>query len=830
MVAKVATSNLRRRTKSRNGCKTCKLRRLKCDETKPACLKCLEKNIECGGYATTFKWVDHSSASPLKQQDAQFSSKQNSSSKDSQLFHNLLEEASLSVVGKPLKDLEEGSTYPVTKKQRRSLSMSNMVDVDRTRPQRDLRSSISDFRDQNQRGKSTLMRDTESDEGQMSLLSAVFYSDSMSSNGSEPTVSNIQLASTHQATPIVKEPVFNDSLTPSLAAIMNFIMSPSDARLDEASMEPFLGTPLSPLELSFPPASQLQDVKAEPTYEKQKDCKTLSHKSNVPDPSALASERRLLLSAEQEQILVLYSCHTSVILSIKCGQNENPWNALYIPLAREYSFVFNSIAAMTLFHLAGNASAITERDSMRSKGYFYMKKCIFELATGLKSVGEELDEISLPFDVALMTCLNLAISESWDTHTSSGIAHLKGARSLIHRALSLIKDYSLKVAESEDGPPEDPKFKNKLKLVREYEWRQIEEGSQKDRKGAPQYDFIVPKNLQLLFNEWIYFHVLSQMTVQSGQDEKGIDLVATITSIIDQTHKNTLKQKHDVKLSERKESPTCSDSELSASAGGIFDNFNCSFQNTDLIDPLLGCAQSLFLIMGKVASLISQVRKEKGKLLSSTSRNSLSIIGKASELRQKLLVWKPEVSIDQVEGLGGESWDVHSCITTAEAYRLATLLYLHQAVPEIPLLPSHQIAERIFVLLASVPTTSNLHIVHIFPLLVGSCEACPGEERLWCEKRWTFLSEKLWIGNIDRAFEVVKEVWRRKDEHLRKKRRQLEESTITLLRVGDDLQKIASEINGLMSSQQIDDVEGGICSHLHWNSVMKEWNWEVFLG
>lgn len=307
MVAKVATSNLRRRTKSRNGCKTCKLRRLKCDETKPACLKCLEKNIECGGYATTFKWVDHSSASPLKQQDAQFSSKQNSSSKDSQLFHNLLEEASLSVVGKPLKDLEEGSTYPVTKKQRRSLSMSNMVDVDRTRPQRDLRSSISDFRDQNQRGKSTLMRDTESDEGQMSLLSAVFYSDSMSSNGSEPTVSNIQLASTHQATPIVKEPVFNDSLTPSLAAIMNFIMSPSDARLDEASMEPFLGTPLSPLELSFPPASQLQDVKAEPTYEKQKDCKTLSHKSNVPDPSALASERRLLLSAEQEQILVLYS-------------------------------------------------------------------------------------------------------------------------------------------------------------------------------------------------------------------------------------------------------------------------------------------------------------------------------------------------------------------------------------------------------------------------------------------------------------------------------------------------------------------------------------------
>jgi len=37
-------------SKSRNGCITCKSRRVKCDETKPACNQCARRRIECGGY------------------------------------------------------------------------------------------------------------------------------------------------------------------------------------------------------------------------------------------------------------------------------------------------------------------------------------------------------------------------------------------------------------------------------------------------------------------------------------------------------------------------------------------------------------------------------------------------------------------------------------------------------------------------------------------------------------------------------------------------------------------------------------------------------------
>ncbi|KAF2105685.1 C6 zinc finger domain-containing protein [Lophiotrema nucula] len=43
-------------TKSRNGCGRCKLKRLKCDETSPACLQCKKRNVPCPGYEKTLKW------------------------------------------------------------------------------------------------------------------------------------------------------------------------------------------------------------------------------------------------------------------------------------------------------------------------------------------------------------------------------------------------------------------------------------------------------------------------------------------------------------------------------------------------------------------------------------------------------------------------------------------------------------------------------------------------------------------------------------------------------------------------------------------------------
>ncbi|KAK8230663.1 fungal-specific transcription factor domain-containing protein [Phyllosticta capitalensis] len=50
--------NPRKRPKSKNGCQRCKLKRLKCDETKPSCRNCVARHIDCPGYGKLLKWCD----------------------------------------------------------------------------------------------------------------------------------------------------------------------------------------------------------------------------------------------------------------------------------------------------------------------------------------------------------------------------------------------------------------------------------------------------------------------------------------------------------------------------------------------------------------------------------------------------------------------------------------------------------------------------------------------------------------------------------------------------------------------------------------------------
>ena len=600
----------------------------------------------------------------------------------------------------------------------------------------------------------------------------------------------------------------------------------------------------------------------------------------VSSPADSLSQRSLMQSSEQQQILYLYYQYTCSIMSIKNGVDENPWRNMIIPLASRYPCLYNSIASMTLFHLAGNASLSTTAGSLRSKGYGFMKRCVMDLASGLSKSSDT----ELPADIALTTCLNLAVSESWDTQILSGIAHLKGARSLIQKVLLLLKEQQAtlrskrkrllasKISADEYNSAVDSSrasLQTKLVLLENSEWDQMVQmlGDDDDAHSGPVLA-VIPKSLSFLFNIWIYFEVLAQMTTESVSDDKGIDLVASITAVLEKNKK--LKQSHPQKRflwpgsesshtgteipSPSMNSESSSDGPTSINGGStpgytnVFDHFE-SFTNhganTDYVDPLLGCSQSLFLVMGKVAGLISKIRKARMGS-TRTKRNSLAIITAATQLKLQLLEWKPTITLAMMEqvncgaynehaGTGntaaGSTWDISSCIATAEAYRYASLLYLHQAVPEVPSLSSHRLAEKIFVLMASIPTSSHLYVVHIFPLLISSCEAEPGDEREWCEERWALLAEKMWIGNIDRAFEVVKEVWRRKDEH---KKSEGAKDTRTEGPT-DHTNDISSQLSGLMAAVNsdltyADDVGGGISSKLHWSTVMKEWGWEVLLG
>ncbi|KAH6632328.1 fungal-specific transcription factor domain-containing protein [Chaetomium tenue] len=47
---------MKNRQKSRSGCRTCKVRRLRCDETKPGCQNCAHKGFDCPGYQQRLQW------------------------------------------------------------------------------------------------------------------------------------------------------------------------------------------------------------------------------------------------------------------------------------------------------------------------------------------------------------------------------------------------------------------------------------------------------------------------------------------------------------------------------------------------------------------------------------------------------------------------------------------------------------------------------------------------------------------------------------------------------------------------------------------------------
>ncbi|KAK9454844.1 fungal-specific transcription factor domain-containing protein [Dipodascopsis uninucleata] len=224
----------------------------------------------------------------------------------------------------------------------------------------------------------------------------------------------------------------------------------------------------------------------------------------------------------------------------------------------------------------------------------------------------------------------------------------------------------------------------------------------------------------------------------------------------------------------------------------------------DEIDPLMGCGQFLFPTIRKVAILVRKVR---------LSGDDKAYILEAIKLKSDLENWEPSPSIQYVVS-EDPSFDVSSCIATAEAYKYASILYLYQCVPSLihHVLPNRppsviernagvllleekplgKLAMKILELLVSIPYSSRSIVVHIFPLLSAACEVDSDSIRAVVRERWTQLERRLQLGNVDRALDVVLEVWRRKKVH-----------------------------NGNWKCKV------GFC---HWSTVMREWNWEVLLG
>jgi len=223
------------------------------------------------------------------------------------------------------------------------------------------------------------------------------------------------------------------------------------------------------------------------------------------------------------------------------------------------------------------------------------------------------------------------------------------------------------------------------------------------------------------------------------------------------------------------------------------------------LNPLMGAARTLFPLIHLVAAVCIMAWN--------TSSNSITIICYARVLRERIDRWKPGGSFQPPEDPNSA---VSDALETAEAYRYATLLHLHQAFPEIPSLSSALLSKKTLIRLSNVPIYSSVIVVQIYPLLAAGCEAYTKEDRDWVVDRWKAMANRMKIGSIDRCLEITKEVWTRRDAFLKTK------NTVAVYTATPGVKDETLKIEAL-------EPEMTVRGKLHWLSVMKDWNWEVDL-
>ncbi|KAF2839808.1 hypothetical protein M501DRAFT_1023954 [Patellaria atrata CBS 101060] len=727
----------RKQSKSRNGCVTCKAKRLKCDETKPTCQQCARRNVQCGGYRKDFKWRPFEETSfvskflpgklkksspppPPVQAPARVVTQAQPIPVTNSFDHDAIP---LPQSHQPHHDYSHGHVLPVDSC---SFPAANLFPVDSS-----YFLQSRSLGDHYEPSPATTMRSMCNDTDTMQSMTTA---PSSLSSGQSPKLVDLLLPGTDlTATP------------PEYASFR--------AQYEDVFAPPAL-VPQNSMNTDFED-DDIEEIIRQSEVNPDHEAWVMRLPSPSPSSSSSGSSDRatvisrpmdyvysifqspLFAKTSVEMVTLSFNHNTCGILSVKDGPTENPWRTLIYPLAKDCPALWYAIASMTSFHTCrGN-------QEQRLQGIEYMRTSIQQLAKGIQN---------MPYHTALATTLVLAFSESWDQHTSTGINHIKGARILMNNALI--------------------------------------------QHSRSSFFGLELRRLKFLCNTWVYMDVIARLTSIDADDSTDFDAPFKMLS------------------------PDC--------------------QSVTELDPLMGCAQTLFPIIGRVANLVRRVRCSES--------NSPPVISQAIEFKEMLESWQPPHL--RWEDPEDPSLDVQHSIQTAEAYRWATLLYLHQAVPEIPSEPSGDLAKRVLVFLATVPLSSRAVIVHIYPLLAAGCEATDPETRQWVCDRWNCMAQRMKIGVIDRCAEIVQEVWDRRDAYEAGNRDGLkrsmtrEESPVeeivgwcnfgtpkrrancsaydlpNPIRVPGSRKRSADAMTGAL------DPNFTVRGNLHWIGVMKDWRWE----
>ncbi|PBP23529.1 hypothetical protein BUE80_DR005492, partial [Diplocarpon rosae] len=199
------------------------------------------------------------------------------------------------------------------------------------------------------------------------------------------------------------------------------------------------------------------------------------------------------------------------------------------------------------------------------------------------------------------------------------------------------------------------------------------------------------------------------------------------------------------------------------------------------IDTLLGLSTDLWPIIHRLSHLLSfKTSLEAAILAGETSKATVlktELDSTSQAIEHALTSWKPnfnsfsETASDaHLDSFGQQSMRIQSIFHNAEAYRHSAFVYLYRTIRSRPRRHSMVQKHTHLALQACFNVVSLAEQCYdgpmsalLWPLFVAACEAVTGGDRELAMNAFCGTERRQGMTNIQRAWEVVQEVWRRAD-------------------------------------------------------------------
>ena len=225
------------------------------------------------------------------------------------------------------------------------------------------------------------------------------------------------------------------------------------------------------------------------------------------------------------------------------------------------------------------------------------------------------------------------------------------------------------------------------------------------------------------------------------------------------------------------------------------------------VDTLLGMATTLWPVIHRLSSLLSLKTELESAVASNAASSKIAVLRTEFEstskaIRTALTHWRPnlppnfvpddgdmtelatvvDVTDDSFDGIGNdpagapgslrdpgssgaERGHLNSILHNALAYKHSAFVYLYRAIyswPRSHELVRHHAHQSLTHCVATVSSAGPMSAL-LWPLFVAACEATDLSDRERAGKAFMAVKKRQGMMNIERAWEIVKEVWRRAD-------------------------------------------------------------------